>query len=38
MNAAVADLVGLGGSPTPDGQITVDDLVFFLSQFFAGCP
>ncbi|MGH7131656.1 MAG: GC-type dockerin domain-anchored protein, partial [Phycisphaerales bacterium] len=31
-----ADVAGLGGSPGHDGQNTVDDLVYYLSQFFAG--
>lgn len=31
-----ADLVGLGGSSGPDGATTVDDLVAFLTAFFAG--
>ena len=30
-----ADVAGLGGTPGHDGQNTVDDLVYFLSQFFA---
>ncbi len=37
MEAAAADIAGLGGSPTPDGAITVDDIVAFLSAFFTGC-
>lgn len=31
-----ADVAGLGGAPGCDGQITVDDLVYYLAQFFAG--
>lgn len=31
-----ADIVGPGGTPGPDGLNTVDDLVHFLSEFFAG--
>ena len=31
-----ADVAQLGGTAGPDGQNTVDDLIFFLSQFFAG--
>lgn len=30
-----ADVAGLGNSPGCDGQVTVDDIVYFLSQFFA---
>ncbi|MGH7131485.1 MAG: GC-type dockerin domain-anchored protein [Phycisphaerales bacterium] len=30
-----ADIVGVGATPGPDGLNTVDDLVNFLSQFFA---
>ncbi len=37
-NLDVADLVGLGGAPSPpDGQITADDLVYFLAVFFSAC-
>ncbi|MGH7132157.1 MAG: GC-type dockerin domain-anchored protein [Phycisphaerales bacterium] len=31
----LADVAGLGGAPTPDGQLTVDDVVVFLSAFFS---
>ncbi|MGH7133735.1 MAG: GC-type dockerin domain-anchored protein [Phycisphaerales bacterium] len=30
------DIGGPGGSRGPDGQVTVDDLVVYLSEFFAG--
>lgn len=30
-----ADIAGLGSSPGGDGQLTVDDLVFYLSAFFS---
>ncbi|MGH7131018.1 MAG: GC-type dockerin domain-anchored protein [Phycisphaerales bacterium] len=32
----VADVAGLGGTSACDGQTTVDDIVFYLAQFFAG--
>ncbi|MGH7132150.1 MAG: GC-type dockerin domain-anchored protein [Phycisphaerales bacterium] len=31
-----ADISGLGGDPAPDGVLTVDDLVAYLSSFFSG--
>ena len=31
-----ADVAGLGGALGPDGQLTADDIVAFLAQFFAG--
>lgn len=31
-----ADVASLGGELVPDGQMTVDDIVAFLSAFFAG--
>ena len=31
-----ADVASLGGTPIPDGQMTVDDIVAYLSAFFAG--
>ncbi|MGH7131557.1 MAG: GC-type dockerin domain-anchored protein [Phycisphaerales bacterium] len=31
-----ADVAGFGGSQGPDGQVTVDDIVFYLSNFFSG--
>ncbi len=31
-----ADVAGLGGSPSYDSVLTADDLVYYLSQFFAG--
>ncbi len=31
-----ADIDSLGGTPGADGQLTVDDLVYFLQTFFAG--
>ncbi len=31
-----ADVAGLGGSTTPDGQLTVDDVIVFLDAFFVG--
>ena len=37
-NLAVADIAGLGGSTTPDGQLTPDDIIAFLTSFFNGCP
>lgn len=37
-NAAIADLIGLGGGGAPpDGAVTVDDLVYFLTKFFSSC-
>ncbi|MGH7132972.1 MAG: GC-type dockerin domain-anchored protein [Phycisphaerales bacterium] len=30
-----ADVAGLGGTQGPDGQITPDDIIFYLSSFFA---
>lgn len=32
---SIANVAGFGGTPGCDGAITVDDLVYFLSQFFA---
>lgn len=32
----LADVAGLGGVTTPDGQLTSDDIVVFLSAFFNG--
>jgi hypothetical protein len=32
--SSIADIAGLGGSATCDGQITVDDLIRFLGGFF----
>ncbi|MGH7131288.1 MAG: GC-type dockerin domain-anchored protein [Phycisphaerales bacterium] len=34
--ACLADVAGLGGSAGSDGQLTVDDVVFYLQAFFAG--
>jgi hypothetical protein len=34
----VADLAGAGGTIGADGQLTVDDLIAFLSAFFASNP
>lgn len=31
-----ADVAGLGGATGCDGQMTVDDLVYYLAQFFGG--
>lgn len=31
-----ADVAGLGGSTTPDGQLTADDVIAFLDAFFVG--
>ena len=31
-----ADIAGLGGTQTPDGTLTPDDLVAYLAAFFAG--
>ncbi len=31
-----SDVAGLGGSPIPDGILTPDDVVYYLSRFFAG--
>jgi hypothetical protein len=33
----IADIAQLGGTPGPDGQLTIDDLLLFLSEFFSGC-
>lgn len=32
----VADVATVGGSPYPDGTLTADDIIVFLSDFFAG--
>ncbi|MGH7132616.1 MAG: DUF7453 family protein [Phycisphaerales bacterium] len=31
-----ADVASLGGAPQPDGLLTADDVILFLSSFFAG--
>ena len=36
--ACPADLAGFGGTVGPDHSLTVDDLVYFLSAFFASDP
>lgn len=33
-----ADVASLGGHRPPDGQLTADDLILFLSAYFAGQP
>lgn len=35
INSCPADVAGLGGTLGADGQLTVDDIVVYLSQFFA---
>lgn len=32
---SIADIASLGGWATPDGQLTADDVILFLSDFFA---
>ena len=32
----IADVASLGGTGGDDGQLTVDDLVYYLAQFFSG--
>ncbi|MGH7131252.1 MAG: GC-type dockerin domain-anchored protein [Phycisphaerales bacterium] len=32
----IADVAGLGGTTGGDGALTVDDVVYYLSQFFSG--
>ncbi|MGH7131698.1 MAG: GC-type dockerin domain-anchored protein [Phycisphaerales bacterium] len=34
----LADIASIGGAGTPDGHLTVDDVVEFLSEFFAAQP
>lgn len=34
--ACPADIASQGGAPIPDAQLTVDDLIRFLTDFFAG--
>jgi hypothetical protein len=38
INPCAADVATLGGGAGADGQITTDDLIFFLGEFFAGNP
>ena len=35
-DCGVADVAGFGATPGMDHQLTVDDLVFYISRFFAG--
>lgn len=34
--ACAADVASLGGAPTPDAQMTADDVVVYLAGFFSG--
>lgn len=36
-HACVADVHEGTGANTPDGGVTIDDLLFFLERFDAGC-
>lgn len=36
VNCTPADIAELGGALRPDGQVTADDLIAFLTSFFAG--
>jgi len=37
LNPCVADVDDGTGTGTPDGGVTIDDLLFFLAHFAAGC-
>jgi len=35
--SCLADIAGSGPSVGPDGELTADDIILFISRFTAGC-